>query len=244
MKKLLFLFVLATTINVSAQESVLLRVNYKKGDAYLVKIDQSQKMGAQGGVDMKMSMDMNVTNVMGDTVSTSTKIKSIDMNMLQGGMVMSYNSSMKDDELDDMGKMMKQQFAPMMKATILSKISTQAEILETKIEPSTPAMEQFTKQSKGVAFPKEKVSVGSSWSDETNEQGMNVKTKYTVSKIEGGRVYIDITGSVTGIGTGDVKGNLVVDIKTGLQETVSIAMVLSANGSEINISTKSTTTKI
>ncbi|MFT5959265.1 MAG: hypothetical protein ACI8VJ_001021, partial [Polaribacter sp.] len=58
MKKLLFLFVLATTLNGTSQESVLLRANYNKGDVLEVKLVQSQNMGAQGGVDMKMSMDM------------------------------------------------------------------------------------------------------------------------------------------------------------------------------------------
>ncbi|MDX6747774.1 DUF6263 family protein [Polaribacter sp. PL03] len=244
MKKLLFLFVLATTFNAISQESVLLRANYKKGDVLLVKLDQSQDMGAQGGVDMKMTMNMVVTSRVGDTISTESKIKTIDMNMLQGGMAMSFNSSMKEEDLDEMGKMMKKQFDPMMKANILSKMSTDGDIIETRVEPSNPAMDQFTKQAKGVKYPKEKISVGSTWSDETNEQGMNVKTVYTVSKIEAGKVYIDITGSVSGVGTGDVTGNLIVDIKTGIQDTANIKMALSANGIDMKISTKSTTTKI
>ncbi|AUC85126.1 hypothetical protein CW731_07390 [Polaribacter sp. ALD11] len=244
MKKLLFLFVLATTLTVTAQESVLLRANYSKGDVLSVKLDVSQDMGAQGGVDMKMTMDMVVTGKEGDVITTESKIKAIDMNMLQGGMAMSFNSSMKEEDLDQMGKMMKQQFDPMMKATIISKMSTEGEILETKVEPSTPAMDQFTKQVKGVKYPKEKVSVGSSWTDETNEQGMEVKTTYTISKIENGKVYIDVIGAVSGMGTGDVKGNLIVDVKTGIQDTANTEMALSANGADIKISTKSTTTKM
>ena len=62
MKKLLFLFVLVTALSVTSQESVLLRANYKKGDVLEVKMEQSQNMGAKGGVDMKMSMDMIVTS--------------------------------------------------------------------------------------------------------------------------------------------------------------------------------------
>ncbi|TXD48833.1 DUF6263 family protein [Polaribacter sp. IC073] len=244
MKKLLYLFVLATTFSVTSQESVLLRANYSKGDVLVVKLDQSQDMGAQGGVDMKMTMDMIVTSKEGEVITTESKIKAIDMNMLQGGTVMSFNSSMKEADLDQMGKMMKQQFDPMMKATIISKMTTEGDILETKVEPSTPAMEQFTKQAKGVKYPKEKVSVGSSWTDETNEQGMEVKTTYTVSKIENGKVYIDILGAVSGVGTGDVTGNLIVDVKTGIQDTANMEMSLSANGTAIKISTKSSTTKM
>jgi hypothetical protein len=244
MKKLLFLFVLAVTINVTSQESVLLRANYKKGDVLEVKLEQSQDMGAQGGVDMKMSMDMVITSVEGAIITTESKIKAINMNMLQGGMVMSYDSSMKDEDLDEMGKMMKQQFNPMMKSIVIAKMNTEGEILETKIEPSNPAMDQLTKQAKGVKYPKEEVAVGTSWTDETSQQGMTVKTSYTVSKIENGKVYLEVAGLVSGMGEGDVKGNLVVDIETGIQDTVNLEMAISAGGVDMKISTKTTITKM
>ena len=244
MKKLLFLFVLVTAINVTSQESVLLRANYKKGDVLEVKMEQSQNMGAKGGLDMKMSMDMMVTSKDGDMLTTESKIKSINMNMLQGGMAMSYDSSMKDDDLDEMGKMMKQQFDPMMKSTIIAKVNSQGEILETKVEPSNPAMDQIIAQAKGVIYPNEEVLVGTSWSDVTSQQGMSVTSIYTVSKIENGKVYINITGAVTGMGEGDIKGDLVVDIETGIQDSASSEMAVNAGGMDMKISTKTTTTKI
>ena len=244
MKKLLFLFVLVTAINVTSQESVLLRANYKKGDVLEVKMEQSQNMGAKGGVDMKMSMDMIVTSKDGDMLTTESKIKSINMNMLQGGMAMSYDSSMKEEDLDEMGKMMKQQFDPMMKSIITSKVNSQGEILETKVEPSNPAMDQITAQAKGVIYPKEEVSVGTSWSDVASQQGMSVTSIYTVSKIENGQVYINITGSVTGMGEGDIKGDLVVDIETGIQDSASSEMAINAGGMDMKISTTTTMSKL
>ena len=244
MKKLLFLFVLVTAINATSQESVLLRANYKKGDVLEVKMEQSQNMGAKGGVDMKMSMDMIVTSKDGDMLTTESKIKSINMNMLQGGMAMSYDSSMKLEDLDEMGKMMKQQFDPMMKSTIIAKVNNRGEILETKVEPSNPAMDQLTAQAKGIIYPNEEVSVGTSWSDVTSQQGMSVTSIYTVSKIENGKVYINITGAVTGMGEGDIKGDLVVDIETGIQDSASSEMAINAGGMDMKISTKTTTSKI
>jgi hypothetical protein len=244
MKKLLFLFVLVTAINVTSQESVLLRANYKKGDVLEVKMEQSQNMGAKGGIDMKMSMDMMVTSKDGDMLTTESKIKSINMNMLQGGMAMSYDSSVKEEDLDEMGKMMKQQFDPMMKSIITSKVNSQGEILETKVEPSNPAMDQITAQAKGVIYPYEEVSVGTSWSDVASQQGMSVTSIYRVSKIENGKVYINITGSVTGMGEGDIKGDLVVDIETGIQDSASSEMAINAGGMDMKISTTTTTSKI
>ncbi|MDC1238049.1 DUF6263 family protein, partial [Polaribacter sp.] len=220
------------------------RANYKKGDVLEVKMEQSQNMGAKGGVDMKMSMDMIVTSKDGDMLTTESKIKSINMNMLQGGMAMSYDSSMKVEDLDEMGKMMKQQFDPMMKSTIIAKVNNQGEILETKVEPSNPAMDQLTAQAKGIIYPNEEVSVGTSWSDVTSQQGMSVTSIYTVSKIENGKVYINITGAVTGMGEGDIKGDLVVDIETGIQDSASSEMAINAGGMDMKISTKTTTSKI
>ena len=245
MKKLLFLFVLVTALSVTSQESVLLRANYKKGDVLEVKMEQSQNMGAKGGVDMKMSMDMIVTSKDGDIITTESKIKSINMNMLQGGMAMSYDSAMKEEDLDEIGKMMKQQFDPMMKSTIISKVNIKGEILEAKVEPSNPAMDQqLTKQAKVVKYPSEEVSVGTSWSDVTSQQGMNVTSIYTVSKIENGKVYINITGSVTGMGEGDVKGDLVVDIETGIQDSASSEMAINAGGIDMKFSTTTTMSKM
>ncbi|MFD2529048.1 MULTISPECIES: DUF6263 family protein [Polaribacter] len=243
MKKLLLLFVLSIAFNSVAQESVLLRANYKKGDTYLVNLDQSQSMGAQGGVDMKMTMSMEVSEASDEKITTSSNIKSINMNMLQGGNVMTYDSSTKEEDLDEMGKMMSQQFKPMMQAKIISTLTSRGEILETKVDPSNPMMDQFTKQTKGVTYPEEKVSVGSSWEDEVNEQGMTVKTVYTVSKIAAGKVYIDVSGTVSGMGTGDVKGKLIVNADSGVQETLNLIMNMNAGGMEMKITTKSTTTK-
>lgn len=244
MKKLLMLFVVATTLNVSAQKSVLLRANYAKGDVFKVTQDVSQDMGAQGGLDMKMSMEMKVNDVVGDTINTESQIKTISMNMLQAGQIMSFDSTMKEEDLDQMGKMMKQQMDPMLKATIFSKVTNQGEIVNVTVEPMTPAMDQFTKQNQSVKYPTEKVSVGSTWSDETSAQGVITKMTFTVAKIENGKVYVDVTGTVSGIGEGDVKGNLEIDIATGVQSTSNIEISMNAGGSDIKIKTKSTTNKI
>lgn len=238
------LFVVATTLSVSAQKSVLLRANYAKGDAFVVMQDVSQDMGAQGGLDMKMSMEMKVNEVVGDTINTESKIKKISMNMLQAGQIMSFDSTMKEEDLDQMGKMMKQQMDPMLQATIFSKITNQGEIVKVSVEPMTPAMDQFTKQNQGVKYPKEKVSVGSTWSEETSAQGMNTKMIFTVTKIENGKVYVSVTGTVSGLGEGDVKGNLEIEIATGMQILSNIEMAINAGGTEMKIKTKSTTSKM
>lgn len=244
MKKWLVLLLMISTLNVVAQKSVLLRANYAKGDTFEVSQDVSQDMGVQGGLDIKMSMEMKVNSIVGDTINTASKIKTISMNMLQAGQVMSFDSTMKEEDLDQMGKMMKQQMDPMLQATIFSKVTTQGEIVDVKVEPTTPAMDQFTKQNQSIKFPKEKVSVGSTWTDETNAQGAITKMIFTVAKIENGKVFVNVTGTVSGIAKGDVTGTLEIDIATGMQALSNIEITMDANGSEIKVKTKSTTVKI
>jgi hypothetical protein len=121
MRRLLILFVFASSFNMLAQDAVLLRINYKIGDVLLVEQDVSQNMGVQGGIDMKVEMNMTVTGIEGSVYSTQSKIKSVNMNMLQGGKIVSFDSSKKATDLDETGKMMKQQFDPMMLVTIFPK---------------------------------------------------------------------------------------------------------------------------
>ena len=96
MKRILIALLVITSIAVSAQESVLLRLNYTKGDSYLMTVESKQGMGAQGGLNMKMNMGVIVSEVSGDNVKTESKILSVALDMMQGGMAMSYDSNKKD----------------------------------------------------------------------------------------------------------------------------------------------------
>ncbi|WP_299012431.1 hypothetical protein [uncultured Polaribacter sp.] len=244
MKKLLFLFVFLSGLNVVAQKSVLLRANYAKGDVFVVQQDISQDMGVQGGLDIKMSMEMKVNEVIGDTIKTESQIKKINMNMLQAGQVMSFDSTMKEENLDQMGKMMKQQIDPMLKATIYSTLTKKGEVTNIKVEPMTPAMSQFVNQKQSIKYPEEKVSVGSTWSDENDMQGAATKMIFTVSKIENGKVYVNVSGNVTGAVQGVVKGNLEIDIATGVQDVANIEVAMGEEGAQTVVKTKSSTTKL
>ncbi|WP_088323226.1 hypothetical protein [Polaribacter tangerinus] len=243
MKKLLLLFVLISSLTLTAQESVLLRLNYQKGDSYTMNVEQSQNMGAQGGVNMKISMDMDVVNVSKDTLIANSKIKTIVMDMLQGGMSMSYDSTVKEEDLDEVGKMMKNQFAPMMKATVITKTTTRGEVTNVQVEPITPGMDQFLQQSGGIKYPKEKVSVGSTWSTDLEQNGLKISTIYKVSKIEDGKLHLNISGAVSGLGTGKLSGNSIIEIATGVQEEATSEILLDAGGVNMKITSKVITQK-
>jgi len=242
MKKIFVLFVFAVSVQVFAQESALLRVNYNKGDVYEIKMIQQQSTGIQGGSDMTILMDMVVTEVTDETFEAESKITSINMDMNQSGMSMSYDSSKSDDELDAMGKMLKGQLSPMMSAVITSTIDKYGNTLATTVEPSIPSMEQFTNGA-AINYPKEEVKVGSSWTSDNEQQGMTIKTTYTVTEITDGVVYIDIKGDVSGVGTGSMTGTSEVEISTGMAKNNTSEITVTAQGIEVSVSSDIQMTK-
>ena len=135
MKKVLIALLVITTLSATAQESVLLRLNYTKGDSFLVTTESNQSMGSQGGMNMKMTMGMIVADVVEESIKTESQITSIVIDMMQGGMTMSYDSN-SDEELDQMGQMLKSQFAPMMEAVIYNTIDHQGNMIDTKLDPA------------------------------------------------------------------------------------------------------------
>ena len=136
MKKVLIALLVITTLSATAQESVLLRLNYTKGDSFLVTTESNQSMGSQGGMNMKMTMGMIVADVVEESIKTESQITSIVIDMMQGGMTMSYDSN-SDEELDQMGQMLKSQFAPMMESITYATIDHQGNLIDTKQDPSS-----------------------------------------------------------------------------------------------------------
>ncbi len=245
MKKVLIALLVITTLSATAQESVLLRLNYTKGDSFLVTTESNQSMGAQGGMNMKMTMGMIVADVEEEIIKTESQITSIVMDMMQGGMTMNYDSNKSDEELDQMGQMLKSQFAPMMEAVIYNTSDLQGNMIDTKLDPAIPGMEQITNRSMNtINYPKEKVSVGSSWTSENENQGMKMTTKYTVSSIADGLVTLDVSGDMSGAGTGTIKGKSTVEISSGISNNSEIEITIATQGMNITATTKITVSKM
>ena len=244
MKKIILLALVITTFTATAQESVLLRLNYNKGDNYLTTVELKQSMGVQGEMNMNMEMNSNVSSADNQAIILESKIGSIVMDMNQGGMAMSYDSNKSGEELDQMGQMMKSQFDPILQATIYNSVDRYGNVLEVRTEPSLAGMEQFTGNQNAINFPVEEVSVGSSWTSEVDKQGMKILTKYTVSEIADGAVLLEISGEVSGLATGAMNGKSTVDISSGIQTASTIEMTMSVQGMEMSFITTSTMTKI
>ena len=241
MKKLLVLFLVVSSTITLSQESVLLRLKYNKGDDFTTKMIISQEMGTTMSMGMNIDLDMKITDVVGDEYTSEMKFAKMTMDMLQGGNVMSYDSTKSDDELDEMGKMMKTQMSPMLSALIIAKGNNLGEVLEVKVEPNVPGMDDLT--SSNVVYPKEAIKVGSTWNFQKNQKGMVLDFVYKVKSILKDKVVIDISGKVSGMTTGSISGSMEVDRASGVPLTSLINMVFSMQGQEMNSKVSMTMTK-
>lgn len=205
------------SLSVVAQESVLLRLNYEKGDEYLIKMNMVQDMSAMGMLmNMKMDMSMNVVDFQKEVFSTEMKITKISMNMMQSGMEMSFDSDAKDEDLDMMGKQLKAQFAPMMEVVIYAKTNNLGKVLATETKPNFPGMDQMTNQSGSIEYPKKALKVGDSWTVDNEASGNKITMVYEVKSIGTEVVTIDLTGAISGAGEGKISGELTIDKETGV----------------------------
>ena len=243
MKKLLILFLVISANLSLAQDAALLRLNYEKGATYDVEMNISQEMGTVMSMGMLINMDIKVLDVNGDTYDSEMKFTKMTMDMLQGGQAMSFDSTKSDEELDETGKMMKAQMGPMLSALISAKGNNLGEILEVKVEPSIPGVEDMAKQSSNVVYPTEAVSVGSTWTMTKEEKGMKMDFLYTVKSITSDKIVLDLSGDVSGMATGKISGNMNIDKASGIPENSTIDMNMSVSGQELKSTIKMTMVK-
>ena len=243
MKKLVVLFLVISATISSAQDPVLLRLNYEKGASYSVSMNMSQEMGTMMSMGMSIDMGMKIIDAKGEKYESEMKFTKISMDMLQGGNIISFDSSKSDDELDEAGKMMKTQMGPMLEAVVLTKGNNLGEITEAVVEPNFPGMEDIANQSSNVVYPKEAVKVGSTWTMSKDEKGMKMDFLYTVTSILKETILLDLSGDVSGMADGKITGNIKIDRTSGIPLETLMNMNLSVNGQELTSKVSVTTRK-
>ena len=185
------------TLSVTAQESVLLRYNYKKGDKYQMTMVMKQNMGIMGGMNISMNSEVNVLSNGDNKFELSTQAKRVQMNMAQGGQEVNFDSEDKEEDLDAEGKKMKAQFDEVLKTTAYHTFSDQGKLISMKTVPEIPNNIANNKDVIGYTiFPKEAVKVGSTWKQDLSLEGMKLGLTYKVKEITKTHVIADVSGNL------------------------------------------------
>lgn len=244
MKKILTLLVFAITFSTVAQEEVLLRLNYKKGDTYLFKVNMEQDMGMMQ-MTMNMNMQTDVTDASEDAIETKNKFVKITMEMNAMGEKMKYDSDDKEEDMDEFGKGMHSKMKDLKDVEIAMTYDKLGNIKAKDLKDGQEAVANlFKENSSSFVLPKEAVKVGSSWTFQKESKGMTNKYKYTVKEIKEDTVLIDVTGEVTGEGEGTSKGTGVIERATGLLLNMELDMDMKVKGMDVEGKIKFTTEKL
>ncbi|WP_223033003.1 DUF6263 family protein [Hanstruepera marina] len=245
MKNLITLLLLVVSTISFAQESTYLRFNYNTGDKYLMNMVMTQDMGEIMKMDMQMEMQTEVKEAIDTIFNTEMSFKSIKMDMSQAGNKLSYDSDTKEENLDDEGKMMSAQMKPILETILAVKTNAYGEVLEMKmIEGNAANADQFTNQTQSVIYPKEAVKLGSSWSDEKENNGMLISYTYTVKSIDAKSVILDVNGSVSGVATGTLTGSMNIDKASGISNTSNVTMDVDVMGQKMTTEVVISMTKV
>tara|TARA_B110000091_G_scaffold213393_1_gene262634 strand:- start:155 stop:883 length:729 start_codon:yes stop_codon:yes gene_type:complete len=242
MKKLLVLLLVVASTIATAQESVKLRLNYKKGDTYKMNMLMTQSSSVMG-MTMNMKMNMAIIDIIGDSYLTEMSFESMKMNMLQGGQEMNYDSEAKDEDLDPMGQMMKNQMGPILTVVVKGTLSKLGKMSDVTVTPDLPNTADFTKTS-SIAYPKESVIVGSTWEKEEITQGMTIVMTYTVKEITETKVNVNVTGASKGAAVATITGSLEIEKASGMPVLSIINTKISAGGQDVSMEVKTTMDKL
>ncbi len=213
MKKFITLLVAVVTLNITAQESVLLRINYEKGSSYLTKTSIKTESTMMNS-DMNMVMKTKVTDIKNGVFETENNFENIIMDTQVQGQNVHYDMSMKEQDMAPMAKMMHAQMKQFKDAVLLMMFDKFGSITEVKVKAGNANAEQF-KNSASLKFPEKAVKVGTSWKDKKVKNGMEMNFVYTVKEITEKFVKIDVVGSISGMAKGDIKGQTTLYKKTG-----------------------------
>ena len=230
MKNLLYVFVLAFTVSATAQ-STLLRLNYKKGEKYNITI--TQKMTSDMMLmDMTLTSSLHITDSDKDTYSSEMKFTRVVMDVTQGVNNISYDSNKSDDELDQMGLMMKGQMAPMLSAVISAKGTRLGKVISATSSETFQGSNNLGESN--VIFPEKSVKVGDTFTMEKNQGGNKMKMVYKVVSINASEVKLDMSGSASGEGDATIKGTLIIDRATGVAKSSKIFTKATVMGQEMD----------
>ena len=234
MKKLFTLLLITITFISYAQEEALLRLKYKKGEKYVMKMNMSQNMG--GGtmlMNMDMYMKIEVKDVTDDVYDTEMSFTRMAMDMKQGAMDIKFDTDTKDEDLDAQGKMMKTQMAPMLDMLIGAKFNSLGKVIEMKVLEGVGNTDEFQNANNSVTYPEEPVKVGTTWSEEKDNKGMKMKYTYKVESIASDQVVLGVTGDITGTATGAFTGTMNIDRANGLPSDSTIDMNMELMGQQV-----------
>jgi len=245
MKKILFTLLVCFTTVSMAQEKVLLRLNYEKGDVFLVKIATNQDMGELMKMGINMEMSMETKEVRNNIFTIETKFTNTSMTMASQGQTMSYDSNQKEEDMNPFAKGAHTKMKPLLETLISFDYDALGNIKDSKVISGTTNIDVFKENSSSLIYPEAPVSIGTTWENtRTSVEGAKMNYVYKVTSIDTEKVGFDVTGTISEIGTGTISGKGFINKKYGNIKEMDIEVKMNVMGQQVTSKIKLTTEKI
>ncbi len=267
MKKILTLLLAVISLNVTAQkDSVLLRFNPEKGSEYLLTMKMEiefPKIKADVPnmtTTSTMEMKSKVIDIKEDIITQKTHFARMVLDTEMQDKKFHYDSSMKKEEMDKMAQEIDSKMSELKSLTLTTITNKRGKVLEVKGAEGKYA-DMYKNNQYSVEFPKKAVGIGSTWSGTStmNFQGTNLKidNQYTVKEITDKTVVLTLDGTIAGNMSVEakkekkdikmdieLKGDAVVDKKTGQLVTSDIVSTVQIMGQKVTTTTTLTNKKL
>jgi len=240
MRKIALFLLFMTTVSLSAQ-TITLKDKSRKGDIFSMKWQSLQQSKKMGSMTLTYELDKIISESSEDQITARSKVKRLLVDISQDGATYRYDSKVKNP-LSQMAKVLKKQFDPMAKVTIITDTDRYGKLIRSEtIPPSqTNAIGGFQ-----FYYPQKPIQQNSSWTSSYEDQASGTITlKYLVTKISDTTVFIDFNGNSKDMKTMKSKGTIEVDIKTGAVKKVTMKTEITAYGGLVKGKTTITSTKI
>jgi hypothetical protein len=241
MKKIALFALLMLTMTASAQ-TVTLKDKSRKGDIFKVKSQSLQQSQRMGSMTMTYDLEKSITEASEGRLTATSVVERMIVDISQKGATYRYDSDVKNP-ISQTAKMLKKQFDPMAKVTVILQTDRLGEVISSK---TIPPVQNAAIAGFQFGYPKEPVKVGSTWiSKIQNPVAGTLKITYMVTEITSTTVFADFKGASSDLKTMTLQGKVQVDIATGhVQKLTAKNTIQSYEGGKITGKTTITSKKV
>lgn len=224
-----------------AQKAVDFKLNPEIGKPMTINMLMKTDIDGPQSVimDMNMKMLMNATKKESNNFTIENVTKSVKVDIDAGMMTMSYNS--EEEPVDEMAKMLGEQFSKIIGQTITMLISEKGKTLDIQIpENLAEGLDRASFSNLTTTLPEKPVAPGESWTSvvEVEENPILSKTEMvsTFREENADGYVIDVTGKLfdqTGESAGSITATYTLNKKTHFTKSGVVKTLIEVQGAKI-----------
>lgn len=220
MKKILITLSILFSISVTAQESVLLRLNCKEGDKFISTISTKKNHSISSSKELTSYETTTVKKVVDSLYVFAMSIDKLIIKGNHNGEDIEYDSSVKTENISQNAAFYHYMAKPSLETTIAIATNKKGKVLDKKRLNGSEDISRAMHTINLITFPEEPVSVGTEWKEETTENNVKTVKTYKVIKITAKKVVISLVGQKYDVyiprKKDTVEGTIEIDRETGM----------------------------